>query len=164
MHLHTESELSCHIATNSDGQEKPIAFASRSLGTAEMKYSQLEKEGLSIVFGVKKFHMYLFGRHFEIVSDHKSLQHLFHHTRATPTMASARIQRWALTLGGYDYSISYKPGDKHGNADLFSRLPLGDTPKTVPDAPETILLGDYSNHSSQDQTMETLRSGGLQNS
>jgi len=84
--------------------------------------------------------MYLFGRHFEIVSDHKPLQHLFHHTRATPTMASARIQCWALTLGGYNYSISYKPGDKHGNADLFSRLPLGDTPKTVPDAPETILL------------------------
>ena len=124
----------------SDGQERPIAFASRSLGAAEKKYSQLEKEGLAIVFGVKKFHMYLFGRHFEIVSDHKPLQHLFHHTRATPTMASARIQRWALTLGGYDYSISYKPGDKHGNADLFSRLPLGDTPKTVPDAPETILL------------------------
>ena len=148
----------------SDGQERPIAFASRSLGAAEKKYSQLEKEGLAIVFGVKKFHMYLFGRHFEIVSDHKPLQHLFHHTRGTPTMASARIQRWALTLGGYDYSISYKPGDKHGNADLFSRLPLGDTPKTVPDAPETILLGDYSNHSSQDQTMETLRSGGLQNS
>ena len=77
-----------------DGQEKPIAFASRSLAVAE-KYSQLEKEGLAIVFTVKRFHQYLFGRHFIILSDHKPLQHLFSETRATPTMASARIQRWA---------------------------------------------------------------------
>jgi len=45
-----------------DGSEKPIAFASRSLAPAEKKYSQLDKEGLAIVFGVKKFHQNLFGR------------------------------------------------------------------------------------------------------
>ena len=56
-----------------DGQEKPIAFASRSLAVAEKKYSQLEKEGLAIVFAVKRFHQYLFGRHFIILSDHNPL-------------------------------------------------------------------------------------------
>lgn len=89
-----------------DGQERLIAFASHTLGLAEKKNSHLEKEGLVIVFGVKKFRMYLCGRHFEILSDHKPLQHLFYHTRATPSMASARIQHWALTLGGYNYSIA----------------------------------------------------------
>ena len=116
-----------------DGQERPIAFASSLLALAEKRYSQLEKEGLAIIFGIKKFHMYLFGRRFEILSDHKLLQHLFQATKATPVMASARIQRWALILGGYDYAIAYKPGEKHGNADSLSRLPLPDSPETVPE-------------------------------
>ena len=120
------------------GQEQPIAYASRSLGAAEKNYSQLETEGLAIVFGVKRFHQYLFGRRFSILSDHKPLQHIFKVTSATPTMASARIQRWALLLGGYDYTIAYRPGEQHANADPFSRLPLPDTPKNVPTPPETI--------------------------
>ena len=125
-----------------DGSEKPIAFASRSLAPAEKKYAQLDKEGLAIVFGVKKFHHYLFGRHFEILSDHKQLQHLFSESRPVPAMASARIQRWALTLSAYDYSIAYKPGDKHGNADVLSRLPLPEAPADTPLPGETILLLD----------------------
>ena len=89
-----------------DGTEKPIAFASRTLPAAEKKYSQLDKEGLAVVYGVKKFHQYLFGRHFEILSDHKPLQHLFSEHRPVPVLASARIQRWALTLSAYSYSIA----------------------------------------------------------
>jgi hypothetical protein len=86
-----------------DGSEKPIAFASRSLSVAEKKYSQPDKEGLAIVFGVKKFHDFLFGWKFLIRSDHKPLQYLFSqnkHNKIIPTQASARIQRWALLLSG----------------------------------------------------------------
>ena len=57
-------------------------------------------------------------------------------------MASARIQRWALTLSAYNYTISYKPGSQHGNADLLSRLPLPGSPKEVPLPGETIQLLD----------------------
>ena len=85
-----------------DGSEKPAAFASRSLAPAERKYAQLDKEALAIIFDVKKFHQYLFGRRFMIYSDHKPPQHLFNETKPVPAMASARIQRWALTLGTYD--------------------------------------------------------------
>lgn len=60
-----------------DGSDKPIAYASRSLAPAEKKYSQLEKEGLAIVFGVRKFHQYLYGWKFVVHSDHKPLQFLF---------------------------------------------------------------------------------------
>ena len=60
-----------------DGAEKPIAYASRTLTKAEKNYSQLKKEGLAVVFGVKKFHVYLWGRLFLIESDHKPLSSLF---------------------------------------------------------------------------------------
>ena len=122
-----------------DGSERPIAYASQSLGPAEKKYSQLDKEGLAIIFSVRRFHQYLVGRHFTILSDHKPLQHLFQETSGIPILASARIQRWALTLGAYDYTIQYKPGPTHANADVFSRLPLPDSPRTVPLPGETTL-------------------------
>ena len=127
-----------------DGKEQQIAFASRSLAAAERKYSQLEKEDLAIVFNMKKFHQYLFGRHFIISSDHKPLQHIFKETSA---MASARVQRWALLLGVYNYSIMYKPGKQHANADMLSRLPLPQAPEHVPVPPETIHLMDTLNSS-----------------
>jgi len=46
---------------DADGIEQPIAFACRSLSSAEQKYMHLDKEGLTIIFGVKKLHQYLFG-------------------------------------------------------------------------------------------------------
>ena len=129
-----------------DGSEKPVAFASRSLAPAEKRYSQLHKEALAIIFGVKKFHHYLFGRHFTICSDHKPLQHLFNENRLIPSLASARIQRWALALSAYEYNIVYKSGNSNTNADLLSRLPLPETIADVPIPGELILL------------METLQS------
>ena len=51
-----------------DGIEKPIGFASRTLSAAEQLYSQIEKEGLSCVFGVRRFHAYLLGRHFSLIT------------------------------------------------------------------------------------------------
>ena len=86
----------------------------------------------------KTFHQYLVGRHFCILSDHKPLQHLFRETSGIPVLASARIQRWALILGAYDYTI-HKPGSQHNNAVLLSRLPLSDTRKEVPIPGETVL-------------------------
>ena len=106
-----------------DGSERPIAYVSRTLNSAEKKYSQLEKEALAIIFGVTKFHHYLYGRHFQIESDHKPLAYLFNETRAIPQMASSRIQRWALTLSAYRYSIRHKAGKSLNNADALSRLP-----------------------------------------
>ena len=123
-----------------DGSERPIAFASRSLSPAEKNYAQLDKEGLVIVFGVKKFHHYLLGRHFTIQSDHKPLQHLFCKLRSVPPMASARIQCWALTLAAYHYDINYKSGKTNANGDVLSRLPLPEQAGEVPVPEELVLL------------------------
>ena len=115
-----------------DGSEHPIAYASRTLSSAERNYSNLEREALALVFGVKKFHQYICGRHFSLVTDHKPLGSLFNEKKATPPMAAARIQRWALTLAAYNYSIEYKPGPEHANADALNRLPLPVNPPTTP--------------------------------
>lgn len=111
-----------------EGVEKPIGFVSRTLTAAEKNYSQLDKEGLGVIFGVQKFHNYIYGRHFTICTDHKPLITLLNEMKAVPQMASPRIQRWAVTLRAYEYTIQYKPGKDHGNADAFSRLPLPESP------------------------------------
>ena len=56
-----------------DGTERPIGFSSRTLSAADQKYSQIEKETLACVFGVKRFHSYLFGHSFTLITDHKPL-------------------------------------------------------------------------------------------
>ena len=126
-----------------NGAERPVAFASRTLSTAEQKYSQLEKEGLACVFGVKKFHTYLYGRPFSLLTDHKPLLGLFSERKSVPAQASARIQRWALTLSMYDYTLGFRAGNGHNNADALSRLLLSDHPAFVPDSPEVVLLMEH---------------------
>ena len=90
-----------------DGTERPVGYASRTLSPSEMNYFQLDREGLGIIFGVKKFHSYIHGRDFIIRSDHQPLYYLFNESRVVAPMASARLQRWALTLSGYHYKIEY---------------------------------------------------------
>ena len=88
-----------------DGSERPIAFASR---TTEKKYSQIEKKGLACIYGVNKFHCCLYGRHFCLYTDHKPLLSLLSGDRQISGQSSARLQRWALTLAGYEYKLNIK--------------------------------------------------------
>ena len=125
-----------------DGDERPICFASRSLTKAEQGYSQLEKETLACVWGVKKFHNYLYGRPFTIYNDHRPLEGLLRDDKVTPVMAAARIQRWALTLGAYHFKFVYKPGKLMSHCDALSRLPGKATPTEVPEVQETVFLVD----------------------
>lgn len=111
-----------HIMDN--GDERPIAFASRTLAPSEKNYAQLEKEALALIFGVKKFHKYLYGRRFTLVTDHKPLATILGPKTGVPNLAAARMQRWALILSAYQYDIEYRKATEHGNADAFSRLPV----------------------------------------
>ena len=111
-----------HIMPN--GSECPIAFASRTLSKSKQNYAQIEKEALSIIFGVNKFHEYLYGRKLLLVTDHKPLLSLLGPKSGIPTLAAARMQRWALILAVYQYDIEYRATAKHANADCMSRLPL----------------------------------------
>lgn len=105
------------------GQENPIAMASRTLHSHERRYSQLDKEAAAIMFGITKFHNYLMGRHFRIVTDHKPLLGIFDPKKPMSNMLSPRLTRIAIALTSYSYEIEYKPGPQIGNADSLSRWP-----------------------------------------
>ena len=131
-----------------DNTERPVAFVSQMLLKAETNYAHLEKEALSIIFGIHKFHNYLYGRKFIIHSNHKPLMYIFNATKVIPTMASPRVIRcWSLTSSAYSYEIRYQPGKQQANADALSRLPLLDSPSNVPEPAETVLLLNELSHS-----------------
>ena len=108
-----------------DGSERPVDFVSRTLTATERNYAQIQKEALSLVYAVQKFHQYLYGRSFILVTDHKPLTTILGHKRGIPSLVAARLQRWALILSAYTYTIEFRPTKQHANADGLSRLTLG---------------------------------------
>ncbi len=101
-----------------DQSERPIAYASHTLTSSERNYSQIEKEALSLIFGVKK---YLYGRKFVLATDHKPLTTILGPKKGIPVMAAARL---AVILSAYTYEIEFRLTGQHGNADGLSRLPI----------------------------------------
>ena len=94
---------------------------------------------MSCIFGINKFHTYLYGHKFTLITDHKPLLSLFKEQKAIPQQASGRIQRWALMLAGYEYT-AFHPTAAHSNADALSHLPVKYPEESVPVVPETVLM------------------------
>ena len=114
--------------TLQDGSEHPIAFASKTINPSEFNYAQIE-EALALISGVRKFHKYLFGQRFTLVTDHKPLTVILGPKKSIPPLAPARLQRWAVLLSVYQYNIELCPTKEHCNADGLSCLPR---PETTP--------------------------------
>ena len=126
-HHHCIRHWSCDIShIMPDGTERLIAFASRTLSSSERNYAQVEKEALSLIFGVKRFHNYLYGCKFTLVTDHKPLTTILGPKKCIPPLATARLQRWAIILSAYTYQVGFRPTQAHANADGLSRLPFSD--------------------------------------
>ena len=100
------------------GQERVIAYASRSLAKAERGYCVTRKELLAVVYFVKFFKHYLYGTKFLLRTDHGSLRWLCNFRNP-----EGQIARWLEVLGTYDFEIQHRPGRQHGNADAMSRMP-----------------------------------------
>ena len=106
-----------------NGRVHTVSYASRALTEVEKRYSQTEREALAVVFGCEKFHLYLFGQPFTILTDHRPLIPMFNNAKAK---LPARIERWVLRLQQYDMQVSCRPG--HDNpADFTSRHPAETT-------------------------------------
>ena len=130
-----------------DGSEKPIGYASRTLNSAERNYSQLKKEGLSLVFRIKWFYSYLFGHSFTLIMDHKPLLGLLDSQKPTSPQASAKIRRWSLYLSTFEYKLKFRNMTAHANANALSCLPLPVQPPAKQPLPEIVLLVDHLDNS-----------------
>ncbi|XP_055307867.1 uncharacterized protein K02A2.6-like [Sitodiplosis mosellana] len=96
----------------------------KSLSDTEKRYCQTEKEALALVWSVERFHFYLFGRYFELITDHRALEVIF----APKSKPCARIERWVLRLQSYKFKVIYRPG-KNNIADPLSRLVTTERPQ-----------------------------------
>jgi hypothetical protein len=94
----------------------PVAYASRKLLPRERNYSVIEKECLAVVWGVSKFHRFLFGKEFDLETDHQPLTYL-----NKVKMQNSRLMRWALALQPYRMRIRAIPGRENVGADYLSR-------------------------------------------
>lgn len=99
------------------GEYNIISYASKTLSDVEKRYAQTEREALALVWAPEKFHFYLYGKFFWLITDHKPLVTIFG-DRSKPC---ARIDRWKLRLMSYDYKVIYRPG-KSNIADPLSRM------------------------------------------
>ena len=99
-----------------DGKFHPVSYASKKLSSTEKNYSTVEKECLAIVWGVRKFELYLQGVPFVLQTDHMPLNYI-----ATAKFKNSRIMRWALFLQNFDMGLKPVRGSDNVGADYMSR-------------------------------------------
>ena len=102
----------------SDGNERPIAYASRTLSKPERCYCVTRRELLAVVTFIKHFRPYLLGKSFSLRTDHGSLTWLRNFKEP-----EGQLARWITRLQEYNFTIVQRQGRSHGNADALSRRP-----------------------------------------
>lgn len=117
--LKTDASGSAIGAVLTNASDKPVAYASRTLNKGEKNYCTIEKELLAIVWGVKYFRPYLYGRKFIIQTDHRPLVYLFGMTNP-----SSRLTKFRLILEEYDFDVVYIKGKDNVTADALSRIEI----------------------------------------
>ena len=118
------SQYGLGVAMMQNGQ--PVAYASRTLTTAEVRYAQIEKELLAIVFACNHFDTYIYGRErVNVETDHQPLEMIVHKPL---NCAPKRLQRMLLQLQMYSLVVHYKKGKLMYLADTPSRAPLPEAP------------------------------------
>ena len=133
-----EAELVLQCDASQDGlgvallqNGRPVTYASRALTETEKQYAQIEKEALSIVFRLFKFHLYTFARPVIVHNDHKPLEAIF---KKPLHKAPKRLQGMFLKIHQYDVDIQWKPGKDVVVADLLSWSYMNDNTRTTGEA------------------------------
>ncbi|GFO01889.1 transposon ty3-g Gag-Pol polyprotein, partial [Plakobranchus ocellatus] len=154
----------CGLGAMITQEGRVICYASRALTDVESRYSQTEREMLAVVYGVEKFHVYLYGSTFTVTTDHKPLLGIIGSSKP----CSARIDRWRLRLMPYEFKLIYKPGRDEANpADYLSRHPFTQPTKdndgenyiryvTNTAVPNALTLEEVRDATSQDSQLQAV--------
>ena len=148
-----------------DSSLRPVQYASRALTQQEKKYSQTEKEALAVVWGCERFHIFLYGKSFNILTDHQPLKVLY----SNNGKPSPRILRWSLRMQSYEYKVQHIPGSTNP-ADILSNSPLKKTSNNESSeetekyinhiiayhTPKGITLNEIMEESSKDSTLSKV--------
>lgn len=134
--LHTDASsqgLGAVLYQLQNGQKRVIAYASRGLKNSERNYPAHKLEFLSLKWAVtEKFHEYLYGNSFEVVTDNNPLTYVL-----TSAKLDATGHRWLASLSNYNFSLRYRKGAHNADADGLSRRPQ-DIMEVTPDVVSSI--------------------------
>ena len=121
--LEVETDASDHaVAATLNQAGRPVAFFSRTLNKSEHHHPPVEKEACANVEAVQKWRHYLYGRHFKLTTDQRSVAFLYDRKRAKSKIKNDKIMRWCTELSPYSYDIVYRPGPENLAADALSRV------------------------------------------
>ena len=130
-------------------QYKIVSYASRALTPVESRYSQTDIEGLALVWGIEHFRLFLLGKEFDVITDHKALESIFNNPRSKPP---ARVERWVLRLQPYNFRVIYKKGSQN-EADYLSRHPIN---KSQSESNEEQIAEEYVNYIIENTVPKTM--------
>jgi len=109
-----------------DGQEYAVAYVSRGLSEAELKWSTMEKEALAVVYSIQQYETFLSDRDFIVETDNQSLQWL------KTGEKKGKLSRWATVLQAANLKVVHRKGKSNANADALSRVPREHQPAPGP--------------------------------
>lgn len=98
-------------------EDLPIAYMSKALNRHEVRWATVEKELIAIIYALRLFRPFIYGRRCTIVTDHQALVWIMNNKNP-----ASRLFRWKLELSEYDFDIIHKPGIMNANADALSRI------------------------------------------
>ena len=136
------------LLQNFNNAMHPIAYSSRALTNAEKNYTISELDALAIIYGLTRFRHFILGLPVRIITDHHALCFLKH-----TDYTNKRLTRWSIKLQEFDYTIRYKNGKAHTDADCLSRSPVDPPPRENDDLFDlpTFLLTDENLATEQDK-------------
>ena len=119
--------VGCVLEQVQDGELRVIAYASQVLPPNKRKWSAFQREAYALLWASRKFRPYILGGKVSFITGHAPLTHL-RNKESIPE----KVQTYFLELEQYDYTLTHRPGKRHGNADALSRLPLDEANDNLP--------------------------------